>query len=126
MLQQPASDPVLGDPATVGPTPTPTPIPVGGTSGGPTGGSTSGGSTGSTSGGSTGGDPFQTVADAFISALGQAPSNPGATVLVPTGDTSSGGGGVNIKTIVIVVVVAGAAWFAWKKFGARAASSVGA
>lgn len=80
-------------------------------------------------GGSSGGaDPTQTVAQAFLAALGSAGQGVtgGAvpTVLYPSVDTTgdNSGGSVNVKSIAILAVIVVAAWFAWKKWGKPAAA----
>lgn len=85
------------------------------------------GGSGTVSSGS-GTDPITAVADAFMAALGSAGS-PGSssgapTILYPSAqvDDTTGGGGMNVKTIAIAAVIVVAAWYAWKKWGKPAAS----
>lgn len=78
-------------------------------------------STGSSTTGTT--DPVQTVSDAFLAALGSQPTDPGATVVVPTPPTETSGGSVNIKNIAILAGVALVGYFVWKKFKGAAPSA---
>lgn len=89
---------------------------------GPTDPTSSGGDDGSSSSDS---DPFNRLADAFISALGGGSgmaTAPVAPYVVDSGSSSSEGSGMSVKTIVIGVAIIFAAWYAWKKWGKPAAS----
>lgn len=66
---------------------------------------------------------IQTVADAYLAALGSQPQDAGATVVVPTPPIDGSTSGMNAKTILLIAALAAAAFFLYKKFGPSAASA---